>query len=151
MRLPLQRVGRPAAEYCDVDSADVRFESMVPVSAAMDRYFGNVLTFFHRDLAGTDPGSTNPLVYEQMMQTAARRVGHLPEHHHDPGPPAWPRTRDPGGAAPCGCLHRRPPRAATHPRPYRPRGRDRAAGAAPRLPTRYRQAYGVLPSHTLRT
>lgn len=72
--LPLDRVRRMAAEHSGTDEHTVQFESMSPVSASIARHFNQTVALIYRELG--DPGSaaTNPLVAEQLAQTAAATV-----------------------------------------------------------------------------
>jgi len=72
--LPLRRLGALAAEHADLHSAELRFESMAPVSAAMRRHVTNTLTMIHTELSHSDSAATHPLVAEQLAHAAATAV-----------------------------------------------------------------------------
>src|SRR5699024_2880980 len=72
--LPLRRLGVLAAEHTDLHSAELRFESMAPVSAAMRRHVTNTLTMIHTELSHSDSAATHPLVAEQLAHAAATAV-----------------------------------------------------------------------------
>ncbi len=74
LRVPVQRAAATAEQQTGIDAADLRFESMRPVSEAMDRYFSSVINMVHRDLMQPESAMSNPLVHEQMIQTAATAV-----------------------------------------------------------------------------
>jgi AraC-like DNA-binding protein len=69
--LPVGRVGALAAEYTGIDPADLRFDSMSAVSPAMARHFSHTLALLQRELTEPDSAAANPLVAEQLIQTAA--------------------------------------------------------------------------------
>lgn len=69
--LPRGRIGALAAAHAGITAEDLRFDSMVPVSAAMARHFNSTLALVHRELAQPDSAAANPLVAEQLAQTAA--------------------------------------------------------------------------------
>lgn len=71
LRLPVDRAGAIAEQQTGIAAVDLRFESMLPVSTAMNRYFGSVIGLVHRELMADQPAMSNPLVCEQMVQTAA--------------------------------------------------------------------------------
>ena len=70
LRLSASSTGQVAGELTGIDPADLRFESMVPVSAVMNRYWRSVVGFVHRELAAPDSAVTQPLVAEQLIRMA---------------------------------------------------------------------------------
>ena len=72
--LPLRRVTDLAAEHGNIDAADLRFDAMTPVSAAMGRHVNNTLAMIQRELSQPDSAAAHPLVAQQLTQTAAAAV-----------------------------------------------------------------------------
>jgi AraC-like DNA-binding protein len=68
VRLPLDRVAESAAAAVDADPADVRFPSMVPISAAHARCWRSTIELVGNELMATDRPITSPLIAEQMAE-----------------------------------------------------------------------------------
>lgn len=71
LRLPVSSAADLAAEQVGIDPADLRFESMVPVSPRMGQYFRNVCAMVGRELVADESAAAHPLVAEEMVRTAA--------------------------------------------------------------------------------
>lgn len=71
IRLPLAPVAEIAAECAGVEPADLRFESVAPVSATMARHWRSVTELVTRELHTPDSAMSNPLVAEQMVRTVS--------------------------------------------------------------------------------
>jgi AraC-like DNA-binding protein len=70
LRLSMAQLSDVASELTGINPADLRFESMVPVSEAMKRHWHAVVGFIDRELRAHDSALTNPLVAEQMLRMA---------------------------------------------------------------------------------
>ncbi|HEY0449183.1 helix-turn-helix domain-containing protein [Actinophytocola sp.] len=91
VRLPVAPVAELAEQQAGIDGADLRFESMVPVSAAMARHWRCVTGLVSQELLTPDSAMSNPLVAEQLLRTvAAAALATFPNTamiaDHVPGP-----------------------------------------------------------------
>lgn len=71
LRLPISSAADLAAEKVGIDPADLRFESMVPVTPRLGQYFRNVCALVGRELMADDSAAAHPLIAEEMVRTAA--------------------------------------------------------------------------------
>ncbi|WP_116952895.1 AraC family transcriptional regulator [Jiangella endophytica] len=71
LRLPVSCAADLAAERFGIDPADLRFESMSPVTPRLGQYFRNVCATVGRELMAEDSAAAHPLIAEEMVRTAA--------------------------------------------------------------------------------
>ncbi|WP_169792078.1 AraC family transcriptional regulator [Jiangella muralis] len=71
LRLPVSCAADLAAERFGIDPADLRFESMAPVTPRLGQYFRNVCTVVGRELMADDSAAAHPLVAEELARSAA--------------------------------------------------------------------------------
>ncbi|SDU77856.1 AraC family transcriptional regulator [Jiangella alkaliphila] len=71
LRLPVSSAADLAAERFGIDPADLRFESMSPVTPRLGQYFRNVCATIGRELTADDSAAAHPLIAEEMVRTAA--------------------------------------------------------------------------------
>lgn len=96
LRLPMSRLSRIAAELTGIAPADLRFESPLPVSPAMNRYWRSTVGFVNRELMAGDSALADPLLADQAMRTlAASALAVFPNTtmtgvRHYPAEPAAP-------------------------------------------------------------
>jgi AraC-like DNA-binding protein len=69
LRLPMARAVRIAADLTGIPPGDLRFESWVPVSAAMNRFWRSTVGFVNRELLAEEPALAEPLLADQAMRT----------------------------------------------------------------------------------
>ncbi|WP_018682423.1 AraC family transcriptional regulator [Actinokineospora enzanensis] len=71
LRLPTASVAALAADMTGVAAKSVRFESLAPVSPAMDRYWRGLFGWANREILAPDTSVGQPLVAAEMMRTLA--------------------------------------------------------------------------------
>lgn len=71
LRLPISCAADLAEERFGIDPADLRFESMSPVSARLGQYFRNICSVIGHELMAEDSAAAHPLIAEEMVRTAA--------------------------------------------------------------------------------
>ena len=74
LRFPLARIGAIAADLTGIDSADLRFEAMQPLSASSNASMRRILGFVGRELLQPESAMSSPLVADQMSRLAAATV-----------------------------------------------------------------------------
>lgn len=70
LRLPISAAADLAAERVGIDPADLRFESMLPVTPRLGQYFRNVCAMVGRELMAEDSAAAHPLIAEELVRTA---------------------------------------------------------------------------------
>ncbi|RIQ18328.1 AraC family transcriptional regulator [Jiangella rhizosphaerae] len=71
LRLPVSSAADLATERFGIDPADLRFESMSPVTPRLGEYFRNVCATVGRELMVDDSAVAHPLIAAEMVRTAA--------------------------------------------------------------------------------
>lgn len=71
LRLPVACAADLAAERFGIDAADLRFESMSPVTPRLGQYFRSVCATVGRELMADGSAAAYPLIAEEMVRTAA--------------------------------------------------------------------------------
>ncbi|PZF80815.1 AraC family transcriptional regulator [Jiangella anatolica] len=71
LRLPLSTAADLAAERFGIDAADLRFESMLPVTPRLGQYFRSVCAAVGRELMADESAAAHPLIAEEMVRHAA--------------------------------------------------------------------------------
>jgi AraC-like DNA-binding protein len=69
--LPLDRVAQAAAEQSGISPARLRFESMLPLSAAMNRFWRATMELLSQQLTAPDTPLVSPLVEQASLSMAA--------------------------------------------------------------------------------
>ena len=147
LRLPLARLEAAAEETAGIAAADLRFESVTPVSAAMGRHWSALVTLACDTLLADNSPAAHPVLAEELARTAAVTALHTFPNTaltvgYEPGP-GWVAPRSVRRAA--GFIH------AHADQPLTMETIAAAAGTGARaLQYAFRRYYGITPTGYLR-
>jgi AraC-like DNA-binding protein len=71
LRLPLDRLAAVAEEIAGIAGADLRFEAITPVSAALGRHWSSLVNLVSDVLLADDSAAASPLLGAELIRTAA--------------------------------------------------------------------------------